>query len=327
MSGCATWDHHGVPEHIDTLLLLALPASGKSEIRRYLDHLDADVLLGDMNLGPTAQLDDYPYVHLMRRISEELVALDHDPVFFDSSNNGWNEPLDWITLIELVNDDFAALTGPGRKREDTSAVLDRIEHARVRAGAPSPFAHLGPDVREVLARALDEDVAGLDPISPATPEQTIVIEFARGGPEGGDLPLPYPLGYQASIGALSEAILARASVLYVWVDPVESRRRNEARAIPSPEGDASILHHGVPELVMRGDYGVDDMDWLSSQARTQGTIPIDSFDLPMSRFDNRVDRTSFLRSDPQEWASDAVEALHRDLSSALTALGTASPAH
>ncbi len=69
-------------ERIDTLLLLALPASGKSELRRYLEHLDPDVAATDFGLGPTVDLDDYPYVHLMRRISEVVRSLDAAPVFF-----------------------------------------------------------------------------------------------------------------------------------------------------------------------------------------------------------------------------------------------------
>ena len=56
---------------IDTLLLFSLPASGKSEVRRYLAHLTPQQCRDDFGLGPTAQLDDYPYVHLMHRIDDE----------------------------------------------------------------------------------------------------------------------------------------------------------------------------------------------------------------------------------------------------------------
>src|SRR5438445_6161715 len=52
-------------EILDVLLLLALPASGKSEVRRYLASLSPEQCRGDFHLGPTVQLDDYPYVHMM----------------------------------------------------------------------------------------------------------------------------------------------------------------------------------------------------------------------------------------------------------------------
>ena len=38
---------------LDVLLLLALPASGKSELRRYLAHLDPEIAAADFGLGPT----------------------------------------------------------------------------------------------------------------------------------------------------------------------------------------------------------------------------------------------------------------------------------
>src|SRR5262245_35106622 len=95
---------------LDIVLLLALPASGKSEVRKYLASVPADRALEDFHLGPTVQLDDYPYVHLMRRISEELRALGADGIFFDSSEQPMREPRDWGTLIELLNEDFADLS-------------------------------------------------------------------------------------------------------------------------------------------------------------------------------------------------------------------------
>jgi hypothetical protein len=109
-----------------------------------------------------------------------------------------------------------------------------------------------------------------------------------------------------------------AHILYVWVDPAESRRRNRERA--RPDGDASILHHGVPEAVMRNEYGTDDIEWLESQARIPGTIPAAGRDLPFARFDNRSDRTSFLREDPDSWPAESVSTLHRDLAAALSTI-------
>ncbi len=307
-------------DRLDVLLLLALPASGKSEVRRYLDHLDSKSARRDMALGPTAQLDDYPYVHLMRRISQELAALGEDSVFFTSDEAPWQEPLDWLTLIHLINDDFSQMCAGGGTASTPSDLLDRFDGARRLAGAPETFRSLSPRVRAALEAGIATDVAGLAPIAPADPASTIVIEFARGGSADAGLPLPRPFGYAASIEALSGEIRGRTSILYVWVEPEESRRRNRDRARPGREGDASILHHGVPETVMAADYGIDDMDWLESQARIPGTIPIGSADIPMQRFDNRNDRTSFLRGEPSKWPPDAVAELHRGLSAPLLAL-------
>src|SRR5690242_5270027 len=94
------------PKTIDVLLLLALPASGKSEVRRYLASLTPKACQGDFHLGETVQLDDYPYVHMMRRISQELRAMGEHPVFFDGDDVPMIDPRDWGTLIELLNDDY-----------------------------------------------------------------------------------------------------------------------------------------------------------------------------------------------------------------------------
>src|SRR5213594_1494383 len=95
-----------MPDTLEVLLLLALPASGKSEVRRYLAHLTPQQCRDEFHLGPTVQLDDYPYVHLMRRISQELRSRGADGAFFDSDALPMKQPLDWGTLVELLNEDF-----------------------------------------------------------------------------------------------------------------------------------------------------------------------------------------------------------------------------
>ena len=106
---------------LPTLLLLALPASGKSEVRRYLGSLSSERAADEFGLGPSVQLDDYPYVHLMRRISEELRHLYEGPVFFASEATPFLEPGDWGTLIHLVNEDYAGLNHPDEPEPHSAA--------------------------------------------------------------------------------------------------------------------------------------------------------------------------------------------------------------
>lgn len=314
---------------IDTLLLLALPAAGKSEIRFYLDSLDREHLAEDFRLGPIVDLDDYPYVHLMRRISQELRHDGEDPVFFSSDHEPMLDGRDWGTLIHLLNEDYAEL-GRGHAPEPETAagwLLDRLDRARHSAGAPSPFGAMATRVRSRLEAAIESDARRLwsertETMRHPLADVTTIIEFARGGPDGAELPLPAPHGYRYSLGELSAEILDRASVLYVWVTPAESRRRNLERAKPGIEGDASILFHGVPQEVMLGDYGTDDMEWLLEQSSEPGTVQVEAHGrtnfLPAARFDNRVDHTSFVRDHP--WPSEAVARLHHDLMQAFREL-------
>lgn len=319
-----------MPSRIDTLLLLALPASGKSELRRYLASVDPATALTDFGLGPTVQLDDYPYVHLMRRFSQELRNLDATPVFFVSDDQPFLDGRDWATLIELVNEDYAALgTEPAVPAQPTAWMLDRFDRARRLAGIDPPFDDLPDEVLIAMAAVLDNEIAEMARERTATLAafepgvSTVLIEFARGGPDGLEPPLPEPHGYQFSLRYLSAHILRRASVLHVWVTPEESRRRNVERAVPGLEGDASILHHGVPESVMLGDYGVDDFPWMLKRGGG-ATIDVEvgdaTYHLPAAVFDNRIDHTSFLRADHADWDAGKVDALHPELVGAFANL-------
>ena len=196
------------------------------------------------------------------------------------------------------------------------ALLDRLDAARRSVGAPAPFAGMPGVIRATLCAAIEDEVGETQGTADLS-GHTVVIEFARGGPDGAELPLEPPHGYAYSLAQLSEPILESAAILYVWVDPAESRRRNRDRARPGPDGDASILHHGVPEVVMRDEYGTDDMAWLMEQSSRPGTVEVFShgrlFHLPVVRFDNRVDRTSFLRADQAVWGQDNLADLRSTL--------------
>ncbi len=319
---------------IDVLLLLALPASGKSEVRRYLASLTPEQCRDELHLGPTVQLDDYPYVHMMRRVSQELRALGRDGVFFDSDDLPMKDGRDWGMLVELINEDFDDLVHR-RKAAPASAatwLLDRCDVARAKSGAEAAFAKLPADVRAKLVAKLEPEARELVSeknagIPDSLAGRTVVIEMARGGPDQAVPPLPAPLGYQYTLATLSDAILSHASILYVWVTPEESRRKNTERAKPGPQGDQSILHHGVPMAVMLGDYGTDDMDYLIQTSGKPDTVKVvtrgNTFMIPVGRFDNRVDKTTFVREDRAHWPSANVKALHEGLAGALAAIARA----
>lgn len=311
---------------LDIVLLLALPASGKSEVRRYLKSLSPEACRDDFHMGETVQLDDFPYVHLMRRIDDELAALGAPRVYFQAPDRPFQNPLDWGTLIALVNEDYADLVAKRVVETPSAAALlyDRLDAASEAVGAPRRLAGLSAELRAAVADKIEREARELlDEKHASYPDtlegKTIVMEFARGGPQGSTLPLPAPFGYQYSLAQLAAPILEKASILYVWVTPEESRRKNFARTDPNDPG--SILHHGVPIEVMLNDYGTDDMDHLESVARTPGTVPVTAhgrqFDLPIGRFDNRVDKTSFLRNDKADWTPGEVAGVHNGLKGAL----------
>ncbi len=316
-------------EILDTVLLLALPASGKSEVRRYLDLLSPEECRDDFHMGPTVQLDDFPYVHMLRRIDDELDAIGEKRIFFQTATKPFGDTRDWGTLTRLISEDHEDMLARKKVEPESAGLhaMDRIDAAAQKTGLPGRLAALDKGVREAVAGKIEKEAAGMlaekHANYPDTLEgKTLVIEFARGGPHGSDMPLPREYGYRYSLAQLSDAILDRSVILYIWVTPEESRRKNEARADPDDPG--SILHHGVPIDVLMGDYGCDDMDWLQAQAEKPDTIAVEAhgkkYHLPVARFDNRVDKTSFIRDDRSQWKPEEIKAVHEGLKGALDKL-------
>jgi len=294
----------------DIVLLLALPASGKSEVRRFLANVEPERLQKEFHIGSNLQLDDFPYVHMMRRADDELAKLGKDRLFFKSGDRPFIDTKDWGTLIHLLNEDYHDLMKKNVVKAESAAdlLMKRIDKAGEKAKIAPRLAGLDAATWKTVAAALEPEArAMLDEKHAAYPAsfegKTIVIEAARGGPDKSSFPLQDPLGYQYSLRELDPEILRRAVILYVWVPPEETRRKNTARTNPNDPG--SILHHGVPMEVMLNDYGCDDMDYLEKNSEVPGTITIardgKKYHLPIGRFDNRVDKTSFLRVEKKDW--------------------------
>jgi len=329
---------------LDIVLLFALPASGKSEVRRYLANLSPEKCRDEFHMGPTLQLDDYPYVHFMHRIDDELAKHGWHYVYYKGPHRPFQDDWEWAALVELLNEDFDDLARGRQTRVQSAAqhLFDRFDRAHAKVGLPEPLGDVPYRIRRRVAEALEEECAAELETKNKTcsedPEgKTIVIEAARGGPNGAAFPLTPPVGYQSTFQQLSEQILGRAGILYIWVDPEESRRKNIERG--RPDGQGSILHHSVPMEVMVGQYGCDDMDWLIKQSDRPNTVRVERifedvapdghvtyrdrvFHLPVARFDNRSDKTSFVREDPAGWADPDVAALHGGLKKALDLLAT-----
>lgn len=314
---------------LETVLLLALPASGKSEVRRFIASLPPEQCRRDMHLGPTLQLDDYPYVFAMRRVDDELEARGRARVFFAAAERPFRDPRDWGTLIQLLDEDYEDLLVRREAKPDSAArhLFQRIDRAAAKVGIAARLAALDASLASEIAAALeDESRAQLVEKHGAYTDDrrgsTLIVEFSRGGPDGAPMPLQAPMGYAWSLAQLSPALLERATVLYIWVTPEESRRKNDARADPSDPG--SILHHGVPLPVMLHDYGGDDIAWLESQSARPGRIAIEAHGrtwwLPLARFDNRSDKTTFVREDPAMWPAGSVNELTRGLAAAFDSL-------
>ncbi len=314
---------------LDTVLVIALPAAGKSEIRKYMASLPNKKCEQEMHTGPTVQLDDFPYVRFMGQVDRELYNMGEEGLFFWGSERCFRHPADWGTLIHLLNEDYANLlagkapipSNPGRW------MLQRIDKARRKVRGQSlehclPYAQINR-LAEALRGEADKLAKKMqERCSQKADNKTIIIEFARGGSHGSAMPLAAPLGYQYSLSQISDEILNRCAILYIWIEPEESRRRNEVRADPNRPG--SILHHKVPLEVMMSEYGCDDIQYLMDTSPKPGRISVSArgktYYLRLARFDNRTDKTSFIRSDRKKWKPAEMAVLHAELKRAMNKL-------
>ena len=294
------------------VLLQALPASGKSEVRNFMAHVEGDRLRDEFHIGANLQLDDFPYVHMMRRIDNELQAMGESRIFYPGEEP-FTDGRDWGTLCNLLNEDYLDLMNRVVVKPDSAAeyLFARIDRAGEGAGIAPRLGLLKAEVRARLAAILENEARAMLDKQNAYPEsfenKTVVIECARGGPDGSSMPLTGTFGYQYSLPMFCPEILENAAILYIWVTPEESRRKNADRADPNDPG--SNLHHGVPMAVMLGDYGCDDMEYLVANSKPN-CVSFEAhgrhWDVPIGIFDNRVDKTSFLRGEPETWDADKV---------------------
>jgi hypothetical protein len=308
-------------EFIDTVLLIALPASGKSEVRKYLRNLPREDRVRDFHVSDTAQLDDFPYVAFLAKVDMAREAMGLPRAFYEYENGRFIVQEDWGLLLRLVSDDYHILKNDlPTPAADCEALFDRIDGHRRDLGCPEVFSVLEPAQRAELAERMQEGMAFLIEEQWGRREgsvagKTIVMECARGGADGASMPLDPPAGYAFSLGNHRPEVLANAAVLYIKVTPEESRRKNKARFVPGMED--SDLHHSAPDVVMYNDYGCDDVQWLIDNAVVPNTIRIHAhgrdWDLPIAVFDNTDDKTTFLHADVAAWKPEHVQAVRDGL--------------
>ena len=328
---------------IDTLLLFSLPASGKSEVRRYMDQLTPQQCRDDFNIGTTLQLDDYPYVHLMHRIDDLLLERGWKAAYYRGPNRPFIDEWTWAALIELLNEDYRNLVDSRQVQVASAAqhLFDRLDAAHQQAGRQAAA------VRGAVAHPPrgGRGAGGRVPQGAGHPQQA---ERAR--QEGQDhrhrgrprraqrhgLPahaavwlrdrLRPPLAHHP--GARQRALhLGRAAG-----EPPQEHRARPPRRLgqhPAPQrahgGDAGPVRqgrHGLPAGADRSSAGTIRVDRLLERG---GKYEPKSYYLPVGRFDNRTDRTSFVREPKEKWAKADVERLHGGLKIAFEQLRAAQP--
>ena len=325
------------------LIFSSLPASGKSETRRYLKSLTIEenkkIRLGDTS----TQVDDFPYVDAMKKIDRACIKLFNETIFFNCATQTFNSGYDWGTLIYMINDDYADICEcnpkiPSRYEKDpVEWLFNRIDVASVKTGhltarlfeyhkkiGDEKFSSFKKECFELCNTILHDKYAN---IPKSLDGKTIVFEFARGGAKGKSCPLEEPYGYEYSMSLLDKKILEKAAILYIWVTPEQSKEKCHKREKEGLEGKSQTvstqlsLNHGIPDSVLDNDYGTDDFEYLLNKAPNKDYLPIVKDDVEYKvragRLDNRTDLTSDFRKPQNEWTKEQIEKLSKALKEAF----------
>ena len=300
----------------DVVLLNALPASGKSELRKFMNENNPEQMINDFHIGENLQLDDFPYVFFERRIDEELMDLGLDPLFYDTVESPTLDGRDWGVLSCLLSEDYHDLINKNYVNPESAAkyMFERIDRASIQAGIRPRLSLLDDKIRNELADRLEEHAQRLldekqSQYKEDLTDKSIIIEFARGGSDGATMPLTGTFGYQYTYSMMSPDLLKHAAILYIWVEPEESRRKNDARYDPNDPG--SSINHKTPDVVMYHDYGCDDIMYLKETSDIEDTIIVNCFGekiyVPIGVYDNRIDRTTQFRGPKETWDPKVVQ--------------------
>jgi hypothetical protein len=328
------------------LMFSSLPASGKSESRRYLNSLTKEQT-EKFHLGDTStQVDDYPYVDAMRKIDEAANKVLGESVFFDNESTMFYNSYEWGTLVYMINDDYFDIKRcnnhiPSEYQKDpVQWLFNRYDVASVKTGHfPARFFDLRKKVGEEKFNEFKKECYNLcstllkekyENIPSSLEGKTIIFEFARGGPQGSTFPLKPPYGYQYSLSLFDKEILENSAILYIWVTPEQSYKKNFQREKEGIEGKSQTvstqlsLNHGVPHNVMIGEYGCDDFDYLINLSPKKNYLPImkddEEIKVKCGRLDNRVDLTSDFRKPQSEWTPEQISKMEKGMKDAFDAL-------
>ena len=324
---------------IPVVLLCALPASGKSETRAFLRSLPVEKSRAEFKIGfPTVQLDDYPYVEMMRIFDNELQKLHQKRTFYWSEYFPAMNNYVWGALMRLLNEDYFDVINNKviETAEPMKWIMGRFDRVFTELGFEAPFAKYDADTIQKLITKFDPHCANFlkeknEYARTYNKDRTIIIEFARGGGAGSErypdfFPLPDPFGYQYSLRQLCPEILSNCAMLYIKVTPEQSFAKNLSRAPPIGWDGSGDIFHCVPEMVMKFDYGCDDFEYMLKVSEQPDCLTVVSdadkkkYFIPVGIFDNTEDLTTFCRGKPEEWPKESIDKIYKATTTAFTGL-------
>lgn len=133
-----------------TLLLIARPAAGKSEIIAFLNKISDQTREESFHMGKIVEIDDFPMLwtwfeedHLLEHMGKPRLHTDEEGYF--------KETYLWDLLVERISLEYQKLLREQPDLHDDSTAIIEFSRGEEHGGFRRAFRHLSPDILEDLA--------------------------------------------------------------------------------------------------------------------------------------------------------------------------------
>ena len=106
-----------------TLLLIARPAAGKSEIIHYLDNLDPATRAKDFHIGNLKMIDDFPFLWRWFEEDDILEKMGQNRLYTDKQGY-FKYPFLWDLLIRMIDLEYAKSVRDNTISEDSTTLIE-----------------------------------------------------------------------------------------------------------------------------------------------------------------------------------------------------------
>lgn len=137
-------------DHFDILILIARPASGKSEVIDYLKKTPDEARRQRFHIGPFQEIDDFPMLWTWFEEDDILEALGHERLH---STRGYyfKDKVLWHVLIRRICQDYDKLIRDQPDFHNTHTAILEFSRGTEHGGYQAAFQHLSLEVLERAA--------------------------------------------------------------------------------------------------------------------------------------------------------------------------------
>ena len=135
---------------IDSLLLIARPGAGKSEVIDYLKSIPAEDRARRFHIGAFEEIDDFPMLWAWMEEDQLLEQMGHPRLHTDRDGYFLHQYL-WDLLIERIGLEYQKRQRGASDQDRSLTTIIEFSRGREHGGYGSAFSHLAPEMLKKMA--------------------------------------------------------------------------------------------------------------------------------------------------------------------------------